>query len=131
MHASCEQRVKYSLEEHLQPFAEPPTVSRQLRLERRREVRYENAYPARVWGIDIAQEAFAYDCLLDNISASGLRLSLPCDVQVFSEISLAIRLLNGPHEGATAAIKGLVMRNEPTSECKRGVAVMITEYSFL
>ena len=131
MHASCEQRVKYALEEHLGPATDPTKHNRLLRLERRREVRYENAYPARVWGIDIAQEAFAFDCLLDNISASGLRLSLPCDVQIFSEISLAIRLLNGPHEGATAAIKGLVMRNEPTSQSKRGVAVMITEYSFL
>jgi hypothetical protein len=131
MHAICEQRVKYALEHHLQPSVLPAGVNRVLRLERRREARYQNAYPVRVWGIDIDQEAFAHDCLLDNISASGLRLSLPWAVQIFSEISLAIRLLNGPHEGATAAIKGLVMREELTADNKRGVAVMITEYSFL
>lgn len=131
MHAICEQRVKYALEQHLQPSVSSSSASRVLRLERRCEARYENAYPARVWGIDNDQEAFAYDCLLDNISASGLRLSLPCGVQVFSEISLAVRLLNGLHEGATAAIKGLVMRDQPTADNKRGVAVLITEYSFL
>lgn len=131
MHASCEQREKFALEQHLQPGADPSSMSRFLRLERRREARYQYAYPARVWGIDVDQEAFAYDCLLDNISPSGLRLSLPCAVQVFSEISLAIRLLNGPHEGVTAAIKGLVMREEPSGGSERAVAVMITEYSFL
>lgn len=131
MHAICEQRVKYALEQHLKPEAQNSSANRLLRLERRRETRYENDYPARVWGIDNDQEAFAYDCLLDNISASGLRLSLPCEVQIFSEISLAVRLLNGPYEGATAAIKGLVMRDEATATSKRGVAVMITEYSFL
>lgn len=129
--ASCEQRFKYALEQHLRPGSEPPQINRHLRLERRREARFENAYPARVWGIDTDQEAFAHDCLIDNISASGIRLRLPWNVQVLSEISVAVRLLNGPHEGATAAIKGLVMRNEPTTESNRGVAVMITEYSFL
>jgi hypothetical protein len=131
MRAIGEQSVKYALEQHLQPGAQPPPVSRVLRLERRREARYQNAYPARVWGIDVHQNAFAHDCLLDNISVCGLRLSLPTAVQIFSEISLAVRLLNGPHEGATAAIKGLVMRDEPTAKKTRGVAVMITEYSFL
>jgi PilZ domain len=131
MYAVCEQRENYALDQHLQPGAEPPPVNRLLRLERRREARYENAYPARVWGIDTDQEAFAHDCLIDNISATGLRLRLPWQVQVFSEISMAVRLLAGPNEGATAAIKGLVMRDEPTEDNRRCVAVIITEYSFL
>lgn len=131
MYTICEQRVNSALEQHLLPCAEPPPVNSLLRLERRREARYENAYPARVWGIDTDQEAFAYDCLIDNISEVGLHLRLPWQVQVFSEISLAVRLLVGPSVGATAAIKGLVMRDQLTEDNQRGVAVMITEYSFL
>jgi len=131
MYAICEQRVRYALEQHLVPGEKTSPANRLLRLERRKEARYQNPYPARVWGIDTDQEAFAHDCLIDNISASGLRLSLPREVQVFSEISLAVKLLSGPNEGATAAIKGLVMRAEPTADNQRGVAVMITEYSFL
>lgn len=131
MYAICEQRVKYALEQHLKLSANPSAGERLLTLERRKEARFENAYPARVWGIDATQQIFGYDCLIDNISASGVRMRLPWKVQVFSEISLAVRLLRGPHEGATAAIKGLVMRTEPTADSKHGVAVMITEYSFL
>jgi hypothetical protein len=131
MYAIREQRLKFALEQHLQPRAEAEPTNWLLSSERRRDARFEKSYPVRVWGIDTNQEAFAHDCLLDNISVSGLRLSLPCEVQVFSEICLAVRLLNGPHEGATAALKGLVMREEPIAGNQRGVAVMITEYSFL
>lgn len=130
MHAIDEQPGKDDLQQRLQPAGEAPPANRLLRLERRREARYEKAYPVRVWGINPDQEAFAHDCLIDNISGSGVHLRLPWQVQIFSEISLAVRLLSSPIEGATAAIKGLVMRDEPTAENKRGVAVMITEYSF-
>jgi hypothetical protein len=56
---------------------------------------------------------------------------MPWQIKSFSEISLVVHLLSGPNEGATAAIKGRVIRDEPEAYGKRGVAVMITEYCFL
>ena len=131
MQANFEQRVDYALEQHLQisqPSRYPRLVKRR---ERRSDPRLAHSFPARVWGVDIEHEAFGLDGALDNISASGLYLRMPWQIKSFSEISLVVQLLSGPNEGATAAIKGRVIRDEPEKCGKRGVAVMITEYCFL
>jgi PilZ domain-containing protein len=131
MQATPEQRGNYSLAHHLllsQPSFLPPVVKR---LERRREPRSEQSFPARVWGVDIDHEAFGLDCIVDSISPSGLYLRMPWQIKAFSEISLVVHLLSGPNEGSTAAIKGRVIRDEPKEDGKRGIAVMITKYSFL
>jgi hypothetical protein len=87
--------------------------------------------PARVWGVDSDDQPFSYDCHLDNISASGLFLRLPRRMKFSSSISLVVRLLNGPIEGMTAAIKGTVMREELESDGHRGFGIRITEHSFI
>jgi hypothetical protein len=131
MSANCEQRVNYALEQYLD-FSQLPFLLRLVeRLERRSEPRLAHPFPARVWGVDIDHEAFGLDCVLDNISASGLYLRMPLQIKSFSEMSLVVQLLSGPNEGATAAIKGRVIRDEPRTCGKRGIAVMITEYCFL
>ena len=141
MEIHFEKRADYSLAQrlHFQPPFLPerlfqtrlPAVSGQfLKRERRTETRIAHSFPTRVWGIDIDQEAFGLDCVLDNISPSGLYLRVPLQIKSFSRISLVVRLMNGSSEGATAAIKGKVIRDEPKTDGIRGIAVMITDCCF-
>ena len=143
MEIHFEKRVNYSLEQRLH-FIQPPLLQEQpfqtrlpggggefLKKERRTERRIAHSFPTRVWGIDNDQEAFGLDCVLDNISPSGLYLRVPLQIKSLSRISLVVGLLNGSSEGATAAIKGKVIRDEPKTDGIRGIAVMITECCFL
>jgi hypothetical protein len=142
MEIHFEKRVNYGLEQRLH-FIQPPFSREQtfqtrlpggggqfLKRERRTETRIAHSFQTRVWGIDIDQEAFGLDCALDNISPSGLHLRVPLQIKSLSRISLVVRLLNGSREGATAAIKGKVIRDEPETNGVRGVAVLITECCF-
>ena len=144
MQAHFEQRVNQVLERRLH-FTQTPFLSRQKssrvrpargagvvkRAERRREPRLAHSFPARVWGVDVDQEAFGLDCVLDDISPSGLYLRIPWQIKLLSQISLVVHLLNGANEGSTAAIKGKVIRDKAEADGKRGIAVVITEYCFL
>ena len=126
----CEQRANYILDCHLRmPHA--AFRSRRTPLERRSKPRSNDVLPARVWGIDIDDQPFSYDCQLDNISASGVYLRLPRRLKFSSSISLVVRLLNGPVEGMVAAIKGTVTREELETDGYRGVGIRIVEHSFI
>ena len=126
----CEQRANYILDCHLRL---PNTAFRAQRtpVERRSKPRSHDVLPARVWGVDIDDQPFSYDCQLDNISASGLFLRLPRRMKFSSSISLVVRLLNGPDESTVAAIKGTVMREELKSDGDRGIGIRITEHTFI
>jgi len=126
----CEQRANYVLDLHL-PLADPTLSSRSKLLERRTKPRSSNPLPARVWGVDTEGHPFSLDCLLDNISASGLYLRLPRKMNFSSAISIVVRLLQGPREGTSAAIKGTVIRNEWKSDGHTGVGVRIVEHRFI
>jgi len=144
MQVHFEQRLNYALEQRLH-FIQPTFFNTQVcssrqsawgggfvkRRERRIEPRLAHSFPARVWGVDIDHEAFGLDCVLDDISPSGLFLRMPWRIKSQSQISLVVHLLTGPNEGSTAAIKGKMIRDEPETGGKRGIAVMITEYCFL
>src|ERR1041384_2508981 len=71
-----EQRANYILEGHL-PIAESVFRTRRPPIERRAKPRSNDALPARVWGVDSEDQPFSFDCLVDNISGSGLYLRLP------------------------------------------------------
>lgn len=126
----CEQRANYILDCHLRM---PNAAFRPHRspVERRSKPRSEDVLPARVWGVDIDDQPFSYDCQLENISASGVFLRLPRRMKFSSSISLVVRLLNGPDEGTVAAIKGTVMREELKSDGHRGIGIRITEHKFI
>lgn len=126
----CEQRADYILDCHLRM---PNAAFRPHRspVERRSKPRSNDVLPARVWGVDIDDHPFSYDCHLENISASGLFLRLPRRMKFSSSISLVVRLLNGPDEGTVAAIKGTVMREELKSDGHRGIGIRITEHKFI
>jgi PilZ domain len=126
----CEQRANEVLDAHLR-FMEPKGFYSRTRkrFERRSKPRLNDSLPARVWGIDTEGEMLSLDGHLDNLSATGLYLRIPWRLKISSSISLVVRLLNG--SGAMAAIRGRVLRDDPQLDGSRGIAVAITEHSFL
>ena len=123
---SSEQRATYILERHL-------SIEESLkpRHERRAKPRAKDALPARVWGVDVNDEPFGFDCLLDNMSASGLYLRLPHRMKFCSPVSLVVRLLKGTGDNRAAAIKGTVIRDKTESDGHTGVAIRIVEHQFI
>ena len=126
----CEQRADYLLDPHF-PLAESLFISGPADSERRSKPRSASPLPARVWGVDVEDEPFSFDCELDNISASGLYVRLPRKMSFSSPISLVVRLLHGPFEGMSAAIKGIVIRNEHGPDGATGIGVRILEHRFI
>ena len=121
----CEQRANYVLDRHL------PIVKSVFRTERRVKPRSNDALPARVWGVDSEDQPFSFDCSVENISGSGVYLRLPRRMKFSSAISLIVRLLNGPMEGAAAAIKGVVIRDQVEADGRRGIGIRIVEHRFI
>jgi hypothetical protein len=126
----CEQRANYILDFHL-PTGKSTFRPRRSLAERRTKPRSSDALPARVWGVDINDQPFSFDCLLDNMSASGLYLRMPRRMKFSATVSLVVRLPNGPVESKLAAIKGTVIRDEMEPDGHTGVAVRIVEHSFI
>jgi hypothetical protein len=126
----CEQRANYILDCHLL-IAESSFRLRRAVVERRSKPRSGEALPARVWGVDIDGQPFSFDCLLDNMSASGLYLRIPRRMKFSAAISLVVRLLNGPVDGMMAAIKGTVIRDEVKPDGHSGVGIRILEHKFI
>src|ERR1044071_5796912 len=126
----CEQRANYILDFHL-PTAKSTFHPRRLPVERRAKPRSSQSLPARVWGVDIDDQPFSFDCHLDNMSASGVYLRMPRRMKFSSAISLVVRLLNGPLAGMSAAIKGTVIRDELKPDGHRGVGVRSIEQRFI
>jgi hypothetical protein len=126
----CEQRADYVLDPHF-PLAESLLINGPALSERRSKPRAAGPLQARVWGVDSDDHPFSFDCQLDNISASGLYLRLPRKMSFSSAISLVVRLLHGPFEGMSAAIKGTVIRNEHGPGGDTGIGVRILEHRFI
>ena len=103
-----EQRTNYTLDYHL-PIADSAFRLSQSAFERRAKPRSQNKLIARVWGVDTDDQPFSLDCVLDNISASGLYLRLPRRMKFSASISLAVRLPNGQVDGRFATINGTVL----------------------
>jgi len=126
----CEQRANYILDCHL-PITKSSFHLRRAVVERRSKPRSSKALPARVWGVDIDGQPFSFDCLLDNMSASGLYLCMPRRMKFSAAISLVVRLLNGPVDGMMAAINGTVIRDEVKPDGHSGVGIRILEHKFI
>lgn len=125
-----EQRANYILDSHL-PIATSNSRRQRAVVERRAKPRSSQTLPARVWGVDIDDQPFSFDCHLDNMSASGLYLRLPRQMKFSSVISVVVRLLYGPLAGMSAAIKGTVIRDESKPDGHRGVGIRIIEHRFI
>ena len=126
----CEHRANYILDCHI-PHERSTFRQRHAVAERRSKPRSNETLAARVWGVDIDDHPFSFDCFLDNMSASGLFLRLPRRMEFFSVVSLVVRLLNGPAEGKAAANKGTIVRDEPGPDGHRGIGIRIIEHRFI
>lgn len=102
-----------------------------LRAERRRKPRLKEPFPARVWGVDSGDLPFNVNCVLDNISSTGLYLRVPRLLDTGSEVRLTVHLLNGSTTGATAALQGRVLRSELRADGNHGLAIAIERHRFL
>ena len=99
--------------------------------ERRAKPRVRERFPARMWGLDSGDLPFNLDCVLDNLSSTGLYLRVPRQMKIGCQVRLIVHLLNGPTTGATAIISGEILRDEPQSDGSHGLAISIKNYRFL
>jgi hypothetical protein len=100
-------------------------------VERRRKPRLQEPFPARLSGLDSGKAPFYVDCVLDNISSTGLYLRMPQFVAARSKVRLIVHLLNGSCEGAIVALQGCILRSELQADGRLGLAIAIKNYWFL
>lgn len=132
MRFPCEQRANEVLESHLHPLHENSFQCFGLRrFERRKKPRLSRAFPARVWGVDHQDKPFGVDCLINNISASGVHLTVPRQLKSASQISLVVRVYDAQNDCVTTAISGEVIRAESEHDGRQRIAISTDRYTFL
>jgi hypothetical protein len=100
-------------------------------LERRAKPRVSEPFPTTVSGIDKAGERFELDCVLENISSTGLYLKMPRQLEESSEVRLIVNFSADPSAAARAAIRGVALRSDPEADERWGLAVAIRECAFI
>jgi hypothetical protein len=98
--------------------------------ERRVKPRLKEAFPTKTWGRNAAGELFEIDVELDNVSSTGLYLRIPYEMELGAEMKVMIKFVNG-RTGATALLRGEVLRDEPQPDGRHGLALAIKEHQFL
>lgn len=98
--------------------------------ERRTKPRLYESFPVRVRGINRIGQRFETDGLTENLSASGLYLSLRQDVTRGSNLFVVIKFSTAK-PGPRVAASGVVLRVEPKPNDCSGVALAITRCRFL
>jgi hypothetical protein len=88
--------VNDSLEHSVERFAKPDGPFRRASgLERRTKPRVREHFPARILGADCGALPFIIDCVLDNMSSTGLYLRMPRQMPKGGEVKVIVHLLNG------------------------------------
>jgi len=102
--------------------------------ERRQYLRLEDAFPARVQGIDADGRPFDLDVKVDNVCAGGFYLRLPCRVERGAKLSTTIRFSTvtvAQTRPKFLAVHGTVRRSEPRPDGTCGVGVEFEHHLFL
>jgi hypothetical protein len=100
-------------------------------IERRRKARIRDPFPTNAWGVDVRGRAFELEAGLENMSSSGLYLRMPRRMKLGDDLNLRIRFSNGIEAGATALLRGRVLRVEPGVDGLIGTALAIEYYEFI
>ena len=100
-------------------------------MERRAKIRISEPFPTTVSGIDSRGEPFELDCVLENMSSTGLYLKIPRELEEGSEVTMIVKLSSVPSSGAGASIRGVTLRSEPQDDESWGLAVAINECAFI
>ena len=100
----------------------------------RAKSRINVSFTVRVRGVDVAGKDYEEDAVLDNLSASGLYVRLPRNLEIDAEVFTFICLSSG-HGSKTApagvAASGVVVRSEPQLDGSYGVAINFKRYRLL
>ena len=101
------------------------TGASQVMKERRSSARIDAPYPARLRGVDVNDQPFKEETVLQNLSAGGLYLRLKRMVREGAEVPLAVRLSTAERDGPVLRLgaRGTVLRVEPQWDGSYGVAV--------
>ncbi|MBV9787153.1 MAG: PilZ domain-containing protein [Chloroflexi bacterium] len=95
-------------------------------------LRIEMPFPALVRGVDVHQQAFEEQTVLDNLSASGLSLRLTRCVEQGASLFVVLRLGIQPDAPAPrVALRGVIQRVEPNHDATCRLAVVFSRYRFL
>ncbi len=128
----CGGRSESDFGKRIEVFAERSEVNSVRDPEdRRAHPRINKPFPARAWAEDAAGNPFNLDCVLDNISAGGLYVRMPRQMQLGSEIRFVVRLSSPTEAVVTAALFGTVVRDDPGSDGQHGIATSINRYESL
>jgi len=102
------------------------TGASQLMKERRSSARIDAPYPARLRGVDVNDQPFKEETVLQNLSAGGSYMRLKRMVREGAEVSLAVRLSTAKSTDVAVlrlGARGTVLRVEPQRDGSYGVAV--------
>lgn len=126
-------RVNHSLALGAARFAKPGKVFRGVSgdLERRAKPRLQEHFPALLCGVDSGDLTFSVDCVIDNISSTGLYLRMPRQMPTGGERRVIVHLLGGPITGTIGGMYGEIMRDEVQPDGRHGIAVAIKRHKVL
>jgi PilZ domain len=101
--------------------------------ERRRQERIYEPFPVTIRSVDASGEAFETQTVLDNFSASSLRVRLQRRVKRGAKVFAIIRLSTSPPEvpAPRVAVRGVVLGVEPQGDGTWSIAVNFTHHRFL
>jgi hypothetical protein len=98
--------------------------------ERREKTRIREAFPARICGIDPANQPLNINGVLDNISATGMYVRALKTVDTNSDVRVIVHLFRGQTSGVTADVRGRILRSELQAD-EYGLAIAISKSRFL
>jgi c-di-GMP-binding flagellar brake protein YcgR len=101
-------------------------ASQRMMKERRSSARIDAPYPARLRGVDVNDQPFKEETVLQNLSAGGLYLRLKRMVREGAQVSLAVRLSTAESRDSPVlrlGARGTVLRVEPQADGSYGIAV--------
>ena len=94
--------------------------------ERRSSARIDTAYPATLRGVDVNDQPFKEETVLQNLSVRGSYLRLKRTVREGAQVSLSARLYTAENTDTPVlrlSARGTVLRVEPQCDGTYGVAV--------
>lgn len=101
--------------------------------DRRRALRINVPFHAKVKGVDCAGRFFAIETVLDNIGPDGLYMRMMPDVEMGAQLAIDVGLYTTSHVTEDAprfSVDGVVVRKEMKAGGAAGVAVSFVKVRF-
>jgi hypothetical protein len=101
--------------------------------DRRRALRIDVPFHAKVKGVDCAGKHFSIETVLDNIGGNGLYMRMMPEVEMGAQLSIDVGLYTTSHVTEDAprfSVDGVVVRKEKRAGGAAGVAVSFMKARF-